>query len=399
MPKLLVLSQAAINAPHRKAYDVLGRQFGWEVHLAAPIELEITGAAPKRCDPAPPGAAYSLHPLPLVFQRDARLSFFRGLRGLAARVAPDVLFVEYDPGSVAVLEAFAAGALRRAKVVAYTVENLPDPRGQRAWQALRHGAVPEAAKHLLVAGLREAGRRTTAAVACLNRDGEAIVRGQWRWTHPTALVPLGVDPELFHPMDARALRDSLGLTDAFVLGYFGRLMREKCVHLLVEALAQLPQRARLLLDMFKNFSPGSYAAELLARAEQLGVRQRIVTVDVPHAEVPKYMSCCDALALVSTERGRFKEQYGRVLPEAMACGVPVIATRSGNLPDIVGEAGVLIPRDDLPALVSAVKSLMDEPERRRELARRGLERVRAHWSVDVQARRLDELFRRVLAER
>ncbi|MCL4752362.1 MAG: glycosyltransferase family 4 protein [Myxococcales bacterium] len=397
MPSLLVVSQAAINTPHRKAYDLLARRHGWTVHLVAPAQLAIAGAAPKRCDPAPPGAAYSLHALPLVFQRDARLSFFRGLTRRAAAWKPDIVFVEYDPGSVAVLEAFAAGARNRAKIVAYTVENLPDPRGERALGAARRGALAEAAKHLTVGVLREAGRRLTTAVACLNRDGEAIVRDQWRWAQPTALVPLGVDLELFHPADARQLRESLGLSDAFVLGYFGRLMPEKCVHLLVEALAQLPPQVKLLLDMFKNFSPGSYAAELLDRAERLGVRDRIVTVDVAHAEVPKYMNCCDALALVSTERGRFKEQYGRVLPEAMACGVPVIATRSGNLPEIVGDAGIIIPRDSLPDLVAALRLLLDEPARRRELGRQGMERVRAHWTVDVQASRLDGLFRQALA--
>ena len=236
----------------------------------------------------------------------------------------------------------------------------------------------------------------TDAIACLNTDGQRIYRDLWQWPQETRVIPLGTDLDLFHPREASALRAELGLTDAFVIGYFGRLIPNKRVHMLVEALASLPPRAKLLLDMFRNFSPDSYAASLLERATALGIRDRIVTIDVPHGEVSKYMSCCDAIALTSTETPTFKEQFGRVLPEAMACGVPVVTTDTGYLPVIVGDAGLVIPRDSNDALVAALRSLMEDPELRARLSARGLERVRELWSVEVQVQLLDKLFRSLL---
>lgn len=396
MPALVVVSLAALNAPHRKPYDLLARRYGWEVHLVVPRLLPIAGGADKPCDPAPSGVAYTFHPVDLWNTAEVRLTWFHGLSAVARAARPDAVFVEYDPGTVAVLEAFAVTRPYRSKIIAYTVENLPDARWQKARAHLLAGAVKPAARDAAVAGLHAAGRAVTDAIACLNDDGQRIYRDLWRWPQPTEVVPLGTDLDLFHPRDASARRAALGLGDAFVLGYFGRLIPEKGVHHLVEALPALPPRVKLLLDMYRNFSPGSYAASLLSRADELGVRDRIVTIDVPHGEVPEYMACCDAIALVSTETPRFKEQFGRVLPEAMATGVPVICTDTGYLPVIAGDAGIVIPRDTPDALVAAVRSLVDDEPRRRDLVRRGLERVRARWSIDVQAERLDALLRRVV---
>lgn len=395
-PTLVILSQAAVNAPHRKPYDLLARRFGWRVHLVVPRALQIPGVGPKVCDPAPAGVAYTLHPVDVRNKTEVRLTWFEGVAAVARAVRPDAVFAEYDPGTVAVLEAWAVTRPWRSKIVAYTVENMPEARWQKARAHLSAGAAKPFARDAFVAALHGAGRVATDAIACLNEDGQHIYRDLWGWSQPTEVVPLGTDLDLFHPRDASAKRAELGLEGAFVLGYFGRLIPEKGVHLLVEALPVLPPRVKLLLDMFKNFAPGSYAASLLTRAEALGVRDRVVTIDVPHGEVPEYMACCDALALASTETPRFKEQFGRVLPEAMACGVPVIATDTGYLPTIVGDAGLVIPRDDPGALVAAVRSLVDDEARRADLVRRGLERVRARWSIDVQATKLDGLLRRVL---
>ncbi len=189
-----------------------------------------------------------------------------------------------------------------------------------------------------------------------------------------------------------ARRIALGLAGRFVIGYFGRLVPEKGVLLLVEALARLPPSHVLLLDMFANFVPGSFAAEVMARADALGVRSRIVTIDVPHQEVPEYMNCCNVVVLPSRSTDRWKEQFGRVLPEAMACGVPVVGSDSGNIPDMIGDAGLIVPEGNVEAIAAAVQAIAGDEELRSRLRAAGRARVLELLSVAVQVRLLKELF-------
>ena len=398
MPRLLVLSVATLNQPHRRPYEVLARR-GWEVHLVAPERLDFGSGQVQACAPAAWNAASTLHTLPIVSYAQQRLSWFRGLPSLMRRVRPDVVFAEYDPGSVMAVGASALGRALGSKVVCFTVENIARDRAREALSHLAGRRGREAARDSLVAGLSLAGERAISGLACISRDGERIFEER-RFRKPMAVMPLGTDCELFRPRDGELRRAALGLplpSEGFVVGYFGRLVPEKGCDLIIEALAQLPDDVRLLLDMYRVFVPGSYGGRLLQRARQLGVASRIVTIDVPHGEVPLYMSCCDAVALPSRSTERWKEQFGRVVPEAMACGVPVIGSRSGSIPDLIGDAGLLVEEGSAPALAEAIRALRDDPERRRALGEAGRARVLAHFSVEAQVEILDGLLRRVLA--
>jgi glycosyltransferase involved in cell wall biosynthesis len=104
------------------------------------------------------------------------------------------------------------------------------------------------------------------------------------------------------------------------------------------------------------------------------------------------MSCCDALVLPSLTTPRWKEQFGRVLPEAMACGVPVIGSTSGNIPAMIGDAGIVVPEGDAGAVAAALRSLEESPERHARLAAAGRRRVVERLSVDVEARMLRDFL-------
>ncbi len=395
MPRILVVSVATVNIPHRTAYDRLARQQGWDVHVVAPERLDGGGGHIQVHYPAPPGSSYVLHPLHLRLYSQQRLTVFAGLRSLVRRVSPDLVFLEFDPGSALTLQASEASR-GRAKVVCFTVENMARDRLAEAREEVKAGRPQLAVRDVFVWGLLASGERLIDGLACISPDGERVYRARG-FDKPIAVMPLGTDMDLFSPGDARAHRSALGLDGAFVVGYFGRLVPEKGPMLLVEALARLPGDVRLLLDMYRNFVPGSYAAQLLERADALGVRNRIVTIDVAHAEVPDYMRVCDVIALPSLTTPMWREQFGRVLPEAMACGVPVIGSRSGNIPELIGHAGILVEEGSAEALADAIGVLRDTPERRAGLAIDGRARIRAHFSVEVQVEIMKELFGRVLA--
>ena len=129
---------------------------------------------------------------------------------------------------------------------------------------------------------------------------------------------------------------------------------------------------------------------------QRPARVRLVE-DVSHDEVPAYLRAMDLLCAPSRTTARWTEQFGRMLIEAMACGVPVLASKSGEIPHVVGDAGVLIPEDDPVKWTEAIDSLVADAATRAELSARGLARARAEFAWPVVARRHLDFFDEVLS--
>ncbi|GMV18739.1 MAG: hypothetical protein AMXMBFR56_69630 [Polyangiaceae bacterium] len=396
MTRVLVLSEASVNLPHRRPYEALARRPGWEVHIACVERIPVGNGSFKECSPAPPGAAYRLHTVPWHLAGSQRLSWFGHLGELIRQVRPGVIFVEHDPGCVLVLQAAVLGRLYGARVVPFTPENIERNRWHDALRGLRRGDPKGVARDAVIAALNGAGRVASDGLAVMTREAQAIFERAWGQDKPMVIVPLGTDMELFRPMDVGELRAELGLNGKFVVGYFGRLVPEKGVDLIIEAVSALPARFHLLLDMFKNFAPGSYAADLMAQIDRHRMRDRVAVIDVAHDEVPRYMNCCDVVALPSRTVERWKEQFGRVLPEAMACEVAVVGSSSGNIPDMIGDAGLVVPEGSAEALSEAFKKLEADPDLRQTLGRKGRERVEEFLSVRRQTDMLVELFSRVL---
>jgi glycosyltransferase involved in cell wall biosynthesis len=104
------------------------------------------------------------------------------------------------------------------------------------------------------------------------------------------------------------------------------------------------------------------------------------------------------LVLPSLTTPTWKEQFGHVLVEAMACGVPVIGSDSGAIPEVIGDAGLIVPEGNVDALADAIQSLISAPALRVDLAARGRSRVQAEYTNDSVARRLAAFWEGVIEE-
>lgn len=174
------------------------------------------------------------------------------------------------------------------------------------------------------------------------------------------------------------------------VAYVGRLEAYKGVLVLVDALARLPG------VQLRMVGEGPVRDEVERRAEQLGVRDRIELVGfVDQDGLGEVYRSADVVAVPSVPNPRWTEQFGRVAVEAMAAGAPVVATWCGELPEVVGDAGVIVPPGDPVALAEVVAALLADPERRAELGRRGRERARRYTWPEVAASQL-ELYERVV---
>ena len=150
---------------------------------------------------------------------------------------------------------------------------------------------------------------------------------------------------------------------------------------------------------------GPQRSSLERLAAELGIAERVRFEDPIHStQMPGYYSQLDALVLPSLTRPNWKEQFGRVLIEAMACGVPVVGSDSGEIPNVIGEAaassnvrsGLVFPEGDVQALRAKLSQLMADPALRKELARRGRDRVLAHYTQAQVAAKTYQVYRELL---
>ncbi len=220
-------------------------------------------------------------------------------------------------------------------------------------------------------------RRARAGVAG-NVEAKALLKRRGFQNAVTVLPQLGVDTSAFHPV-ARSAEPRRA-----VVGYVGRLVLEKGLFVLLEAVARLSANVRFMV-----VGNGPLKDKLLAKARALGVDGRLKLHEgVPHHEVPRYLERMDIVVLPSLTTRTWKEQFGHALVEAMACGVPVIGSDSGAIAEVIGDAGLIVKEGDVEALAAAIQSLVSTPALRAELASRGRARVVAEYGDDTVALRL-----------
>ncbi len=277
----------------------------------------------------------------------------------------DVIDIHEEPFALATAEILLLRRLRRqrAPYVLYSAQNLDKryPPPFRWWErwALRH------ASGLSVCN-SEAGR-------ICERKG---LPGQ------ATLIPLGVDVDAFAPDP-----DTPG-GDVARVGYVGRLEPHKGVDVLLQAMAGLEGIT------LRVAGAGPEEARLRELADELGVSARVEFVgSLPQDHLPRFYQGLDVLAVPSLPTPGWLEQFGRVAVEAMACGVPVVASDTGALPDVVGDAGLLVPPGDPAALRESLRTLLDDESTRRVMGKRGLVRSQqASWPEVARAYR--ELYQR-----
>lgn len=200
---------------------------------------------------------------------------------------------------------------------------------------------------------------------------------------PAAVIPLGVDVTRF----ANAQEQQLEHIERPRIGFIGRFEAVKGLDVLLDAFQRLKTRASLVLA-----GDGSERPHLKPAANVH------LLPPVAFEQVPSLLKALDVLVLPSvTILPRHREQFGRVLVEAMTAGVPVIGSSSGAIPEVIGDAGLIVPERDAAALANALDALLQDTTLRAEMIERGRERARSRFDWPVIARQTVELFQDAMA--
>ncbi len=239
--------------------------------------------------------------------------------------------------------------------------------------SVRHtfaGGSPKARFLRLVGGAveRAAVRRAAAVIVLVPRTAE-LLREDGVPSGKVHVLPSGFDPALFE----RPTEDLFPHVPHPRVGYVGRLAEQKRPDLLVDAFGDLEEAAWLVV-----VGDGPLRPQVEAAIRRSPARDRITRSGfVPHDQVPAVLRSIDLLVLPS-----IYEEMGSVLAEAMACGLPVVASDVGGIPDVVGdgETGILVPPGDVAALTKALDGVLRDAALRARLgAQARRQSVRYSW--------------------
>ena len=362
-----MLSKALVVGAYQRKLEEMAALPGVDLTVLVPPSWKESGRVARLERVHTVG--YRLEVLPLALNGHFHLHFYPALGRHLRRLQPEVVHIDEEPYNLATYLALRAARAVGARTCFFTWQNLrrryPLPFRALERYVLRHA-------DYALAG---------------NREAEDVLR--WKgYRGPAALIPqFGVDPDIYRPLP------ELGpVSQPFIVGYAGRLVPNKGVMLLLDALAGLEHEWRLRIA-----GAGPLREVLQARAMALGCADRVSwEAHIPALEMPRFYNQLHVLVVPSLTTPSWKEQFGRVLIEAMACRVPVVGSSSGEIPNVIGDAGLVFPEGEVEALRNALRRLAGNPQLRRELGERGRERVLQHYTQARIARATVEVYRQLI---
>jgi glycosyltransferase involved in cell wall biosynthesis len=351
----------------RLRYPTLAAKRDVDLHLIVPAIWKEFGRTIVAEPPRETG--FSVHVMPIWLPQAGPMNwylhFYPGLRRLLRRIDPDVLHLWEEPWSIVALQ---AQMLRRRAAVLLEVDQNILKRLPPPFEAIR--------KYVL---------RHTDHVLSRSPDATMVVRARG-YDGPVTPIGYGVDVTTFaplsHPRSAEADRP-------LTIGYVGRLVEEKGLDEALDAMAMSGAPVTLSI-----MGEGPYEAKLRERIATLGLEQRVSFQGWGSpGDVANFLRRLDALVLLTRTTSAVKEQFGRVIIEAQACGVPVIGSTCGAIPDVVGSGGWIVPEREPQALRTLLNQIAIDPSLVHAKGLAARSNVQARFTYDAVATALESACR------
>lgn len=298
-------------------------------------------------------AGYQLETLPIRFNGHYHLHFYEGLRRRMHDFLPDVLHIDEEPYNLATWQ------------MIYHARRMPNPPKTLffSWQNINRSYAPP------IRWLERWVLNTVDHAIVGTESAGEVWRGKGYNGDLTVIPQFGIDPHLFQPAAEKPQRP-------FTVGYIGRLVPEKGIDTLLDAVSHLPGEWRLSI-----LGGGPLRESLKSTITQRNLNDRVTLHEqVPSVAMPAHYHTLDVLVLPSRTRPNWKEQFGRVLVEAMASGVPVIGSDSGAIPGVIGDAGLIFPEGEAAQLTKCLQTLRDDTALYTQLRQAGRQRALDHFT-------------------
>lgn len=350
--KLLVVSFSCITPVNQGFFAAVEDRTGWDITIVSASTWKSDLSTIDQLERWPDFEG-RLIPVPVWLSGNIPLHVYRSTFFPIFRdVNPDVIYVHHEAYGLATAQVYFANWLWKQKPIGfYSAQNInksyPIPFRFFEQFVYRHSEFSFPITESVLDVLRQKG-----------------------YEGPADVLPLGIDTSLYRPTEplpARALGAESG---EVTIGYVGRIVKLKGLATLLRALSRVPDLPWRLVVI----GDGPYKDDFQRLAASLNLTSRISHVGyIPHSEIPQYLSSIDILVLPSETQADAKEQFGRVVIEAMACGTPVIGSDSGEIPNLIYNTGggLVFPERDVSTLAGHLKTLVLDPEERKRLTTEG----------------------------
>jgi glycosyltransferase involved in cell wall biosynthesis len=388
--KLLVISHAGVKRINRAVYSLL------KDHVAAltvivPSRLVLKSQAIVLPDAAVAGEA-DIVPMELEGTNPRKYFYPELMRWLDLH-KPDIILLENDPASNLGVRLASWCNKNGSKLVCQTYDNT----WRNIWDTAKQEGIRAVPKNLLIHLLNYRMARKVHALLVINSDSAEIFN---QYNYPNVVqIPLGYDKSVFYPdhIKRAASRKILSVDeDTVLVAYFGRLVRQKGIHILLLALAELKHlRWQLLLDN-NHDSENHYSVYIRGLINDLDLNDRVIYFDADHYEIANYMRAADIMVAPSLTTPTFKEQYGRAVQEAMACGCVCVVSGSGHLKDLVGDSDLVFREGDHARLKAILAGLMQNVGLRSEYISFLTRRASENFRIENQSQKLKETIKNLV---
>jgi glycosyltransferase involved in cell wall biosynthesis len=372
--------------PLLRAADILSRKYGLEGHLLLAEMSSLPDLSQTRgifSDGRPALAASSLTVHQIATDPNRRNSYRfepAALKGLLHRLQPSYLYIHTEFWEEPSLQLLRYYRFKKTpRIIAYAAAN--HISGRRALFTITWPFISRTRlwQLLLWGRLNGVSACATPSLECARRLG----------LPPQVPVAVSYLP-VFGPGEITAAGITLPWStgEYFILGFAGLLSRQKGWRVLNQALELLPAAYKLLIA-----GDGPDRDGLMALLQTPSLRDRVFYAGLlPLETLLATLPALNVLVLPSITLPDLVEQFGAVLAEAMALGVPVIGSDSGAIPETIGEAGFIVPEGDPRALAQAIQKICSDKKLCLELGTKGVERYRRYYSCEAYAGSLARLF-------
>src|SRR5579872_2013434 len=312
-------------------------------------------------------SGYRIIETPMKFNGNFHFHYYPQLGRIMREVRPEVVHIDEEPFDLVTFLSMRLAQQHNARALFFTWQNLynnyPPPFRQMELYNYKH--------------------TTTAIVG--NQDAATVLKRKG-YKGPLQVIPqFGFDTDIYKRSTPRVPRQP---NDPFTIGFIGRVKKEKGLPLIVEALTMLPDYCRAVF-----VGSGPLQSTLTKQAARLGVADRVIFKSgVPSYQVPREMEQWDVHVLPSITCPNWMEQFGRTLAESMSCETPVIGSSSGEIPNVIGDAGLIFKEGDARDLSNCIQKLLTNPTLSSELAKRGRQRVLDNYTHQQIAQQTYEVY-------
>jgi glycosyltransferase involved in cell wall biosynthesis len=374
---LLVVSHPCTTAINQQIYAELEQQTGWKITLVVPEDWrdEFGNILDKERWPEFTG---DLITIPVWKNGNIILHLYKENWGAfldAGRF--DAIYVHNEPYALAAAQICRANARTlRAPFGFYSAQNI-----------LKRYPPPFSWLERMVY------KKSSYAFPITEAVEEVLLAKKFRG-HST-VCPLPLDPDIYRPRGSEEDRRLIPRAeDEVVIGYVGRIVEPKGLRTLAAALPSLLDLRWKLVVIGK----GDFEQTFRQLLTDGGVMDRVVFLGfVPHAETPLYLSSFDVLVVPSETQSNWKEQFGRVITEAMSCETPVIGSSSGEIPNLIHRSagGTIFPERNASEFSKCLRQVITDKDLRQKLGESGRKWVESEVSLSAVAKKMAATFEEV----